>query len=95
MSDEMNRTWLARGLPQYLKEVVFYAEGMDMAHLEERLKKREEFQAFLPDATLEEVKEPPKKEIPPQKKLNTKWGGGGKTQKGSKKDKAPPKGDTK
>lgn len=53
MSDDIMRTCLARGLPQYLKEVVLYAERLDMVCLEERLNKLEEFQAFSPDATLE------------------------------------------
>lgn len=33
MSDKMKRTWFARGLSQYIDEVVFYAEGVDMVCL--------------------------------------------------------------
>lgn len=62
--DEMKQTWLARGLPQYLKEVVFYAKGIVMVHMEERLKKWEELHAFSLDVTLGVAKETPKKDVP-------------------------------
>lgn len=57
------------------------------------MKKQENFQSFSPDTTLEEGKETPRKELPSQKGLNTKWGS--KTQKGSQKERAHSKGPSK
>lgn len=39
MLDDMKKTLYARGLPKALQEVMFYAEGIYMVKLEERLKK--------------------------------------------------------
>lgn len=71
-SDDMKRNWLARSLPKYIKEAVFYAEGVDIIHYKERLK-RGEFLAFSLEASLAEIKEAPKNKVPLKKGSNTKW----------------------
>lgn len=46
MLDDMKKTWLARGLPKALQDVGFYAKGIDMAKIDERLKKLGECEPF-------------------------------------------------
>lgn len=52
--------------------MVFYAEGIDIVKLEERLKKLEVYESFTQEAPPEEMKEVPKKQVPSQKGVNPK-----------------------
>lgn len=53
---------------------MFYAEGIDMVRLEERLKKWEEYESFSQLTPPEETKEIPKEKLSFQEGVNLKWG---------------------
>lgn len=64
MPDGLKQTWLMKGLPLPLRDVVFFTEGVRMPQLEERLKRQEEFLALTRDLPPKVPKETPAKGDP-------------------------------